>query len=137
MSKKYRITVDGTSYTVEVEELGSVASTPVPAATTVAPAPTPAAAAAPAPAVPAPAPAPAAAPAPVSGGAVVEAPMPGKILKVAVSAGSPVKSGEIVIVLEAMKMENEIFSPSDGVVKEIRCREGDAVNTGDIMMVIA
>ena len=140
MSKKYRITVDGTSYTVEVEELGSAAPTPVPAAA-VAPAPMPVAAAAPAPAVPAPAPSPApapvAAPAPVTGGAAVEAPMPGKILKVAVSVGSPVKSGEIVIVLEAMKMENEIFSPSDGVVKEIRCREGDAVNTGDVMMVIA
>jgi glutaconyl-CoA decarboxylase len=62
--------------------------------------------------------------------------MPGKVLKVAVSAGAAVKNGDLVLVLEAMKMENEIFSPADGVVKEIRSREGDAVNSGDVMMVI-
>jgi glutaconyl-CoA decarboxylase len=62
--------------------------------------------------------------------------MPGKVLKVAVSAGASVKNGDLVLVLEAMKMENEIFSPADGVVKEIRSREGDTVNSGDVMMVI-
>ena len=64
------------------------------------------------------------------------APMPGKVLKVSVSVGAQVKNGDMVLILEAMKMENEIFSPADGVVKEIRSREGDNVNTGDIMMVI-
>jgi glutaconyl-CoA decarboxylase len=62
--------------------------------------------------------------------------MPGKVLKVTVSAGTAVKNGDLVLVLEAMKMENEIFSPADGVVKEIRSREGDAVNSGDVMMVV-
>jgi len=62
--------------------------------------------------------------------------MPGKVLKVTVSAGAAVKNGDLVLVLEAMKMENEIFSPADGVIKEIRSREGDAVNSGDVMMVV-
>lgn len=62
--------------------------------------------------------------------------MPGKILKVSVAVGAPVKSGDLVLILEAMKMENEIFSPADGVVKEIRARDGDTVNTGDVMMII-
>ena len=122
MSKKYRITVDGTAYSVEVEELGAGAPAPV-----AAPAPAPAPVAAPAPA-----------PAPAAGGAgaPVTAPMPGKILRVAVSVGAPVKNGDLVLVLEAMKMENEIFSPADGVVKEIRARDGETVNTGDVMMII-
>ena len=129
MSRQYRITVDGTSYQVEVEELGAGA------------APAPAAPAAPAPVsapAPAPVPAPAAAPAPASGGAgsPVTAPMPGKVLRVVVSVGAPVKNGDMVLVLEAMKMENEIFAPADGVVKEIRARDGDTVNTGDVMMII-
>lgn len=135
MTKKYKITVDGTAYTVEVEDLGAGAP-----AGAVAPAP---AAAAPAPAPVAAAPAsaaaaPAAAPAPAAGGAgaPVTAPMPGKILRVAVSVGAPVKNGDLVLVLEAMKMENEIFSPADGVVKEIRARDGETVNTGDVMMII-
>lgn len=134
MSKQYRITVDGTTYQVEVEELGAgAAATPAPApATAPAPAPAPAAAA------PAPTPAPAAAPAPAAGGAgsPVTAPMPGKVLRVVVSVGAPVKNGDMVLVLEAMKMENEIFAPADGVVKEIRARDGDTVNTGDVMMII-
>lgn len=117
MTKKYKITVDGTAYTVEVEDLGAGA----PAA---APAPIPAAA-------------PAAAPAPApAAGVPVAAPMPGKILRVAVSVGAPVKNGDLVLILEAMKMENEIFSPADGVVKEIRARDGETVNTGDVMMII-
>ena len=62
--------------------------------------------------------------------------MPGKVLKVTVSVGAAVKNGDLVLVLEAMKMENEIFSPADGVIKEIRSREGDAVNSGDVMMVV-
>jgi glutaconyl-CoA decarboxylase len=61
--------------------------------------------------------------------------MPGKVLRVAVSVGAPVKNGDIVLILEAMKMENEIFSPVDGVVKEIRARDGDTVNTGDVMVI--
>lgn len=135
MTKKYKITVDGTAYTVEVEDLGAGAPAgavaPAPAAAAPAPAPV---AAAPAPA----AAAPAAAPAPAAGGAgaPVTAPMPGKILRVAVSVGAPVKNGDLVLVLEAMKMENEIFSPADGVVKEIRARDGETVNTGDVMMII-
>lgn len=137
MSRQYRITVDGTSYQVEVEELGAGAA-PAPAAPA-APAPVSAPAPAPVPApAAAPAPAPAAAPAPASGGAgsPVTAPMPGKVLRVVVSVGAPVKNGDMVLVLEAMKMENEIFAPADGVVKEIRARDGDTVNTGDVMMVI-
>lgn len=141
MSKTYRITVDGTAYTVEVEDLsGSAASSaplsaPAPAA---APAPAPAAAPAPAPAAapaPAPAPAPAAAPAP-SGGTPVTAPMPGKVLRVVVAAGEAVKEGDLVLILEAMKMENEIFSPAAGVVRDVRVRDGETVNTGDAMMII-
>lgn len=137
MSKKYRITVDGTAYAVEVEELG--AGAPAPAAPSAVAAPV----AAPAPAAPAPVAAPVApvaapSPAPAAGGAGVPvvAPMPGKVLKVSVSAGAAVRNGDLVLVLEAMKMENEIFSPADGVVREIRSREGDAVNSGDVMMVI-
>lgn len=133
MSRKFKITVDGTAYTVEVEDLGAgapVVSTAQPAK----PAPvSPPVAATPAP-VPAAAPAPA--PVPAGAGAPVAAPMPGKVLKVSVSVGAQVKNGDMVLILEAMKMENEIFSPADGVVKEIRSREGDNVNTGDIMMVI-
>ena len=62
--------------------------------------------------------------------------MPGKVLRVSVSVGTPVQNSDLVLILEAMKMENEIFSPADGVVKEIRARDGETVNTGDVMMVI-
>jgi glutaconyl-CoA decarboxylase len=62
--------------------------------------------------------------------------MPGKVMKILVNVGTPVKNGEMVLILEAMKMENEIFSTSDGVVKEIRCKEGDNVNSGDVFMII-
>ena len=90
------------------------------------------AAAAPAPVA---APAPAAAPAPVAGEAV-KAPMPGNILKVAVSAGQTVKEGELLVVLEAMKMENEIFAPKSGTVAQVLVQKGSTVNTGDTMVVL-
>ena len=101
---------------------GTVAAAPV-----AAPAPAPVAA-------PAAAPAPAAA-APVAGEAV-KAPMPGNILKVNVSAGQTVKEGELLVVLEAMKMENEIFAPKTGTVAQVLVSKGSTVNTGDTMVVL-
>ena len=130
--KKYTITVNGTAYEVEVEEAGVVASAPK-ATPKVAPAP----AAAPAPkAAPAPAPAPKAA-APVAAGATtVSAPMPGKVLSVNVKAGDAVKSGDVLLILEAMKMQNEIMAPADGTVSDVRVSAGQTVATGDVMIVL-
>ena len=62
--------------------------------------------------------------------------MPGKVLRVVVANGATVKEGDLVLILEAMKMENEIFSPADGVVRDVRVRDGETVNTGDAMMII-
>lgn len=136
---KYRVIVDGTAYTVEVENLGASAAPAAPVVTAPvaapAPAPTPAPAAAPA---PAPAPAAPAAPAPVSAGATtVNAPMPGKILSVKVNVGDTVNNGDLVIMLEAMKMENEVFATASGKVTEVRVKSGDSVNTDDVLLVIA
>ncbi|MBQ7576890.1 MAG: biotin/lipoyl-binding protein [Synergistaceae bacterium] len=132
MSNKYRVIVDGTAYTVEVEALGAGAAIPAPAA---APAPAPVAAPAPTPAAAPEAPA---APAPVAEGAMtVTAPMPGKILNVKVNVGDSVNSGDLVLLLEAMKMENEVFATASGKITEIRVKSGDSVNTGDVLMVIA
>ena len=131
MSNKYRVVVDGTAYTVEVESLGAGASIPA------APAPV-AAPAAPVASAPAPAPAAPAAPAPVAEGAMtVTAPMPGKILSLKVNVGDSVNSGDLVLLLEAMKMENEVFATASGKVTEIRVKSGDNVNTGDVLLVIA
>ncbi len=120
--KNYRITVNGTAYDVAVEELGAGA-VPV-AAPTVAPAPV-AMAAAPA------------APAPVAGGAEgsikIAAPMPGKILAVKANVGQAVKRGDVVLILEAMKMENEITAPQDGTVANINVAVGDSVESGDTL----
>lgn len=128
--KKYTITVNGTAYEVEVEEAGVVASAPK-AAPKAAPAP----AAAPK-AAPAPAPAPKAA-APVAAGATtVSAPMPGKVLSVNVKAGDAVKSGDVLLILEAMKMQNEIMAPADGTVSDVRVSAGQTVATGDVMIVL-
>jgi glutaconyl-CoA decarboxylase len=62
--------------------------------------------------------------------------MPGKVLKVAVSVGAQVSEGDLLLVLEAMKMENEIQAPSAGTVKEIKVKDGDPVNTGDVLVVL-
>lgn len=134
--KKFKVTVNGKAYEVEVEEMGGA-----PAA-----APAPQAAAAPAPAAPAvpatPAPAPAATPAPAVGGPIpegaitVKAPMPGKISALKAEAGKAVKRGDIILVLEAMKMQNDITATADGTLHEIRVNPGDNVKTGDVLAVI-
>jgi glutaconyl-CoA/methylmalonyl-CoA decarboxylase subunit gamma len=74
--------------------------------------------------------------APVSGGQKVEAPMPGTILSIAVKAGDVVKKGQVLVVLEAMKMENEIVSPYDGKVVSVGVSKGDTVNPGDLLVQI-
>ena len=109
--KKFRINVNGVDHIVEVEELSSSASAAPVAAPAVAPAP-----------VAAPAPAPA-------GGQTVTAPMPGNILKVNVTAGQAVKAGQVLCVLEAMKMENEIMAPCDGKVAQVLVSKGATVDT--------
>ncbi|WP_295231178.1 methylmalonyl-CoA decarboxylase subunit gamma [Veillonella sp.] len=123
--KKFNVTVNGTAYDVEVNEVKGAAPAAAPKA---APAAAPKAA---------PAPAPAAAAAPVPAGAeTVKAPMPGKILSVAVSAGQAVKKGETLLILEAMKMQNEIAAPHDAVVAEVRVAANQTVSTGDDMVVL-
>jgi len=124
--RKFNVNVNGKSYYVEVEEASSTASAQ-PAAVT-APAPV---AAAPAPAVATPAPAvamPAHAAKPAGGVAVVS-PMPGQVLRFIVSEGASVKKGEKIIVIEAMKMENEIVASADGVVS-FAVKKGDNIDTG-------
>ena len=117
--KKFNVTVNGTAYDVEVNEVKGAAPAAAPKA------------------APAPAPAPAAAAAPVPAGAeTVKAPMPGKILSVAVSAGQAVKKGETLLILEAMKMQNEIAAPHDAVVAEVRVAANQTVSTGDDMVVL-
>ena len=124
--KNYTITVNGNVYEVTVEEgFTGAASTPQAAA----PAPKAAPAAAPK-AAPAPAAAPKAAPAGAAGAVAVTAPMPGKILGVKASAGQAVKRGQVLLILEAMKMENEIVAPQDGTVATINVAVGDSVEPG-------
>jgi biotin carboxyl carrier protein len=139
--RKFVVNVNGNSYEVEVEEVsGTIVSQPVTApapqpALTTAPA-APAAAPAPQPA-PQPAPAPAA---PVSSGAEgavkITAPMPGTILDIRVKPGDSVNKGTVVIILEAMKMENEILSPQDATVASINVTKGQQVNSGDVMLTL-
>lgn len=129
--KKFQVTVNGNTYEVEVADLGGAVSAPV-AAPKAAPAAPKAAAPAPAPA----APAPAAAPIAIADGETVEAPMPGKIAKIVKKVGDTVAEGDVVVILEAMKMENEITTGVAGTVKQIPVAEGQAVNPGDVLFVI-
>lgn len=113
--KKYRVTVNGTAYEIELEELTGAA--PAPAAPAAAPAPAPAAAA-------------------PAGGEQVTSPMPGTILDVKVAQGAAVKKGDVLMILEAMKMENEIMCPCDGKVASIHASKGTAVESGTLLCVI-
>lgn len=126
----YNITVNGKLYNVNVEKVGAGAPMPT-APVAVAPV-----AAAPTPVAPAPvaaAPAPTAAPA---GAGAVTSPMPGNIFKVECSVGQTVNAGDVLIILEAMKMEIEVNAPSGGTVQSISATVGTAVNTGDVLVTL-
>ena len=133
--RKFQIVVNGTSYEVEVEEIGAGASAaPIPAAPAAPAAVAPAPKAAPAPAAkPAAAPAPKAAPA---GAETIKAPMPGTIMDIKVSGGQWVKKGDVLLILEAMKMENEGMAPRDGVVASVMTSKGAQVNSGDALVAL-
>ncbi len=111
--KKYRVNVNGTVYEVELEEMtGAPAAAPVAA------------------------PAPSAAAVPAAGGEKVTSPMPGTILSVNVAAGDAVKRGQVLMILEAMKMENEIMCPCDGTVASVSVTKGAAVESGTLLCTI-
>ena len=118
--KKYRVTVNGTVYEVELEELTGSVPVSAPAAPAAAPAPA----------------ASAAAPAASGAGESITSPMPGNILAVNVTAGQAVKKGDVLMVLEAMKMENEIMCPRDGVVASVNTSKGASVESGTLLCVL-
>ena len=128
--KRFSIKVNGVAYDVEVEENGSVTapSASVPAAAPKAAVPAAAPAAAPA------------APAPVAAGSAgseaVKAPMPGTIISVNVAVGDSIKKGQVLVVLEAMKMENEICAPNDATVTSVMVSQGEAVDSGKAMVTL-
>lgn len=114
--RKFLVNVNGTSYEVEVEEIkGEAAAAPAPKA----------------PEAPAPAPK---APAAPGAAETISAPMPGTIVSVNVKVGDTFKRGQVLLVLEAMKMENEILAPRDGRVVNLNTQKGSAVNSGDILI---
>ena len=122
--RKFMITVNGATYEVDVEEVGGAqTAAPVRAAAPVAAAPVKAAA-------------PAAAPTATAAGESVKAPMPGNILDVKVKVGDTVKQGDALVVLEAMKMENDIPAPHDGKVVQVCVQKGATVNAGDALVVL-
>ncbi len=129
---KYKVNLNGKIYEVEVEEGKAMLLDEYEAK---APA-QPAAAAPAAPAPAAAAPAPAASAAPTAAGFNVTSPLPGNILSINVQNGQSVKAGDVLIVIEAMKMENEVLAPQDGTVKQILVSKGAVVATGDTLLVI-
>ena len=133
---KYKVTLNGRTYEVEVEAGKAMLLDEYEAIVPSAPAAAPVAAAPVAAPVAAPAAAPAA-PAATAAGEPVVAPMPGTILKVNVQNGQAVKEGDVLCVLEAMKMENEIMAPKAGTVAQVVTSKGASVSTGDVLVVIA
>ena len=135
--KTYNITVNGVTYVVSVEEVanGAAPVAPVYAAPAPVVAPTPGAAP-----TPVATPAPTAAPAPKATGAAgsvaVKAPMPGNIMKINAKAGASVKKGDVLVVLEAMKMENDICAPQDGVVASVEVSQGATVETDAVLVTL-
>ncbi len=131
--RRFRITINGKVFEVEAQELGQEVQQQAPATPAV---PTPSLA----PARPATASAPASAQpkAQATGGAGtrIEAPLPGLVLDVKVKEGDPVSSGQVLVILEAMKMENEIVAPEDGTVGQIAVGKGDSVSSGDVLVVL-
>ena len=136
---KYVVNLNGKAYEVEVEEtqavIMNVSDAPVAAVPVAAPAPVAAPTPAPA-AAPASEAAPAAPAAPVAGGTNITAPMPGTILSVNTAVGSTVNAGDVLIILEAMKMENEIVAPCAGTVKQVLVSKGSTVETDAVLAVI-
>lgn len=131
---KYKVTLNGKTYEVEVEKSKAILLDEYEA---LAPAPVAAAPVAAAPAAaPATAPAPAA-PVNLAAGETVAAPMPGNILRIDVNQGDTVKEGQILVILEAMKMENEIVAPKDGTVAQVVTSKGAVVDTGSPLVIIA
>ena len=120
--RRFNVTVNGVSYDVVVEEVGAAAP---------AVAPTPVAVPAPVAAV-----APKAAPTVNAGAVAVKAPMPGTIMKVNAAVGTAVKKGDVLCVLEAMKMENDICAPADGTVASVNVQKGASVNTDDVLVTL-
>lgn len=120
--RKFVVNVNGKSYEVEVEEIGGAVSAPAAAPVVSAPAVSEA---------PKAAPAPAAAPA---GATAVNSPMPGTIMSIAVKPGDSVKAGDVLCILEAMKMENEIVAPKDATVASVNVNQGQSVNSGDLLV---
>lgn len=120
--KRFNVTVNGKAYDVAVEEItdGSAPAVATPVAAPAAPAPTPAPAAAPA----------------AGAGESVTAPMPGTILDVKANVGDTVTRGQVIMILEAMKMENDIVAPCDGKITSIIAKKNDTVNSGDVLATV-
>ena len=128
---KYKVTLNGRTYEVEVEAGNAMLLDEYEAIAPAAPATAPAAA-------PAPVAAPSAAPAAsLAAGEPVKAPMPGVVLKVQVQQGQAVKAGQVLVILEAMKMENEIVAPKDGTVAQIVAAKGASVESGAPLVILA
>ena len=127
--KKFNITVNGNQYEVEVEEIKD-SSTSTPRIQHQAPV------AAPQPSAPTAPKVEAKKPVVTNGAGSVKAPMPGTINDIKVTEGQAVKAGEVLVILEAMKMENEIMSPADGIVKQIAVAKGASVSSGDVLVVV-
>ena len=132
---RYKINLKGKIYEVEVEKGEAMLIDEYEAKAPAAPAAAasaavPAAAAAPAPTAAAPA------PAAIASGETVNAPLPGTVLDVKVAAGDAVKKGQVLMIIEAMKMENEVLANSDGVIKQVVVSKGQSVKTGDALVVM-